>query len=229
MSRIQKAYAARFRERLRGQGSHDPDREAARLEEEARKLSAEAGISLTEALARIEQRLLAPKSPDTSNATPAVDRRRFICDSGLGGLARWLRGAGYEADWKSHISDEELILAARQRSATVLTTDSILVERKLFRNRIIPHFWLPPAFGVVKQLAAVFREFDLQILEPRCMSCGGELRRESKEALKDRIPPKTYLWLDEFFVCSRCNKLFWRGTHWERIEKQLQRMGGGVR
>jgi len=60
--------------------------------------------------------------------------------------------------------------------------------------------------------------------EPRCMSCGGELRRESKEALRERIPPKTFKWLDEYFVCSRCGKLFWRGTHWHKIESELQKM-----
>jgi uncharacterized protein len=54
------------------------------------------------------------------------------------------------------------------------------------------------------------------------MSCGGELRRESKETLKDRIPPKTYVWLDEYFVCSNCHKLFWKGTHWERIIARLE-------
>jgi hypothetical protein len=49
------------------------------------------------------------------------------------------------------------------------------------------------------------------------MSCGGELRHVSKDALRERIPPRTYRWLDEFFACRRCDKLFWQGTHWQRI------------
>ena len=53
------------------------------------------------------------------------------------------------------------------------------------------------------------------------MSCGGELCRGSKEDLHERIPPRTYRWLDEFFVCRRCDKLFWHGTHWQRIVETL--------
>jgi len=56
------------------------------------------------------------------------------------------------------------------------------------------------------------------------MACGGELERVSKESVRERIPPKTYRWLDEYFVCSRCDKVFWRGTHWERITKELQQL-----
>jgi uncharacterized protein with PIN domain len=41
------------------------------------------------------------------------------------------------------------------------------------------------------------------------MSCGGELLKGDKEALRERIPPKTYRWLGEYFVCGRCGKLFW--------------------
>src|SRR5262249_6766910 len=93
--------------------------------------------------------------------------------------------------------------------------------RRVLRDGILPAHWLAPALGAAEQLGLVLREFGLKIGEPRCMSCGGELRRVWKEALRERIPPRTYLWLDEYFVCCRCNKLFWRGTHWERISSQL--------
>ena len=76
------------------------------------------------------------------------------------------------------------------------------MERRLLRDRIIPAFWLPPTLSIPEQLALVFREFGLTLRGPRCMSCGGELRRGSKEALRERIPPRTYRWLDEFFVCT---------------------------
>jgi uncharacterized protein with PIN domain len=136
-------------------------------------------------------------------------------------LARWLRAAGYDAAWQPDIADDELLRQARQTQATVLTTDGMLMERRLLRDRIIPVFWLPPTLGIPEQLALVFREFGLTLRGPRCMSCGGELRRGSKEALRGRIPPRTYRWLDEYFVCSRCGKLFWPGTHWRRIVEEL--------
>jgi uncharacterized protein with PIN domain len=158
-----------------------------------------------------------PFQQSPSQPTPAL----FLCDAGLGGLARWLRAAGYEAAWQPDIADDELLRQARASQATVLTTDAMLMERRLLRDRIIPAFWLPPTLSIPEQLALVFREFGLTLRGPRCMSCGGELRRGSKEALHERIPPRTYLWLDEFFVCRRCDKLFWHGTHWHRIVETL--------
>jgi uncharacterized protein with PIN domain len=151
---------------------------------------------------------------------PAV----FWCDAGLGGLARWLRAAGYAAAWQPDIDDNELLREARTISATILTTDSMLMERRVLRDRILPAFWLPPTLRIPEQLALVFREFALTTRTARCMSCSGELRRVEKEILRERIPPKTYRWLEEFFVCSRCNRLFWRGTHWTRIQQQLKRV-----
>src|SRR5205085_2570486 len=50
----------------------------------------------------------------------------------------------------------------------------------------------------------------------------GGLVRQEKETLKERIPPKTFRWLDEYFVCADCGKLFWKGTHWMRIDEQLR-------
>ena len=54
------------------------------------------------------------------------------------------------------------------------------------------------------------------------MACGGQLVRADKEALRERIPPRTYRWRDEYFLCGRCGKLFWHGTHWDRIQCELQ-------
>ena len=86
----------------------------------------------------------------------------FWCDAGLGGLARWLRAAGYQALWRADIDDDEVLQETRKCSATLLTTDSMLMERRLVRDRIIPALWLPPTLKIPEQLALVFREFGLR-------------------------------------------------------------------
>ena len=174
---------------------------------------------MADALTRVDQDLVS--KPYFRNHNPRPAPSRFFCDAGLGGLARWLRGAGYEAAWQPHIDDNELVREASGSGATLLTTDAMLMERRLLRDRIIPAFWLPPTLSIPEQLALVFREFGLAVHGPRCMTCGGELRRVVKEGLRERIPPRTYRWLNEFFVCGRCDKLFWHGTHWQRIMATL--------
>jgi uncharacterized protein len=152
----------------------------------------------------------------------------FWCDAGLGGLARWLRACGFESLWKYGIDDVELLAQAQKIGAFVLTTDEGIMERRVVREGIIPAFCVSPTLKIHQQLAIVLRELKLQPGSPRCMACGGELRTVNKEDWREKIPPRTYVWLDEYFVCNRCEKLFWRGTHWRNIREKLEGMLNGA-
>jgi uncharacterized protein with PIN domain len=224
MSRIQKAYEHRFRELLLRFGARRADQGVNWLVQRAEYLRAKEKASLADSLTQVARELAAKSLKTRHPLASNGDQIRFFCDSGLGGLARWLRGSGYEALWEPSIDDYELLQKAQKRSATVLTTDSLLMERTAVRDHIITALWLPPTLSIPEALAFVFHEFGLKTREPRCMSCGGELRRESKEALRERIPPKTFKWLDEYYVCNRCGKLFWKGTHWQKIKAELRKM-----
>jgi uncharacterized protein with PIN domain len=219
VSRILKAYEAQFRAALNHVRARRLDQGVQWLVAKAQRVKCDEGISISRALARIHEDLA--KRTRFHRADGSTSPIRFLCDAGLGGLARWLRVSGHEALWRQDIDDDDLLVEARKAGVTILTTDSLLMERRVLRDGVLPALWVPPTLGIAGQLALVFREFGLKVGEPRCMSCGGELRRADKEALRDRIPPKTFCWLDEYFLCSRCDKLFWRGTHWERITRKL--------
>jgi uncharacterized protein len=224
MNRIRRGYEARFRALLQQAGARRLDQGVNWLLDKAQRLSAREDLTSAQALSNVHDWLAAKRPSRKPNSRP--DAIRFFCDAGLGGLARWLRASGYEARWESGIDDDVLLEGAREMSATILTTDAMLMERRLLRDGIIPAFWLPPTRRIVEQLAVVYHEFGLTVRDPRCMSCGGQLRRADKETLRGRIPPKTYLWLDEYFVCARCDKLFWHGTHWNRIVSTLNGLQG---
>ena len=242
MKRIRTAYEVRFRALLAQMGARRLERGVQWLLIKAEQHSAREGIPLATALNRLyltllrraETRLTRPTLLTAISAVPAagIQTRRtpgpslFFCDAGLGGLARWLRAAGYDTAWIADISDADLLREAQTRGALIITTDSMLLERRLLRDGAIPALWLPPTLTVLEQLALVFQELRLTVREPRCMSCGGELRRVEKEIMRDRIPPKTWRWVDQYFLCSRCDKLFWHGTHWERIQTRLRQLEG---
>jgi uncharacterized protein len=219
VSRIAKAYETRFRWLLQRVNARQLDMGVRRLLEKAQHLRVAQGVSHAEALTRVCEEL--SSRPAFRHVRPATALGLFYCDAGLGGLARWLRAAGHESLWQPDIDDTHLLHEARRLSATVLTTDSMLMERRLIRDRVIPALWLPPTGGSAAQLAMVFREFGLSPRPPRCMSCGGELLSVDKEANRKAIPPRTYLWLNDYFACARCGKLFWHGTHWRRIMARL--------
>ena len=216
MSRIRRGYEDRFRALLRRARARRLEQGVQWLVAKARRLSAREGISLADALAQVYERLATRKPFQQSASQPAPSPVPVRCRVWAG----WPGGCGRPATRRPGSRTSRTTNCCARRGAlpaTVLTTDGMLMERRLLRDRIIPAFWLPPTLSIPEQLALVFREFGLTLRGPRCMSCGGELRRGSKEALRERIPPRTYRWLDEFFVCGRCDKLFWHGTHWHRI------------
>lgn len=147
----------------------------------------------------------------------------FACDAMLGGLARWLRAAGFDASWKADISDWELISTARDESRMVLTSDSGIMHRGVVRDGEVPALFLPHGLGIREQLAFVLQELHLPLRESRCMVCGGVLIAIAKDEVRERVPRRSFAWVDQFWECERCRHVFWKGTHWTRIVDQLQR------
>ncbi len=227
--RILKACQQRFEQLARHFGARRPERAVALWMEQARQLSQSRGISLTEALVRVDARLQSRwqrfrwrRQGRPTSQSPA---RKLFCDAGLGGLARWLWAAGQPAVWCRDADDTGLVRKALQAGAVLLTTDSLLLERRVIRTGRLPTVWVPPTLRATEQLALVFEQLDLQVQPPRCMRCGGCLRAVDKAAVADRIPPRTARWLEEYFLCEDCGGLFWKGTHWQRIAGQLRALG----
>jgi len=50
------------------------------------------------------------------------------------------------------------------------------------------------------------------------MTCNTVLLAKSKEAIGKLIDPDIYSCFDEFFFCPVCHKVFWKGSHFERME-----------
>jgi uncharacterized protein with PIN domain len=170
---------------------------------------------------RVEKRVALMQACTVVAAPPATGRPpvRFICDGSLGGLARWLRAAGYEADWEKGRAGREVVAAAPQAGVVVLTSDARLAAEAGRPDEAL--LWVPSTMPPAEQLGLVLGDLGLAPREPRCMRCGGLLRAVAKEAVQDRIPPRTARWKDEYFLCDGCGHLFWRGTHWERIAARL--------
>jgi hypothetical protein len=201
----------------------------------AHERSATLGVPLAAALARtyeetrrrVDRRVALMRACTVSAAAPASSRRsvRFICDGSLGGLARWLRAAGYEAEWAKGLSGRAALAAARPADVVVLTSDARLAAEAARDDGSL--LWVPSTLAPPEQLRLVLGDLGLEPREPRCMRCGGLLRPVAKEAVRDRIPPRTARWKDDYFLCDGCGQLFWRGTHWERIAARLAEASGG--
>jgi hypothetical protein len=143
-----------------------------------------------------------------------------------GGLARWLRAAGYDAAYEYDIDDRELIRRASQDGRIILSSDGPLFERNVVRCGEVAALYIPQQISRLEALRFVMDALHLPRLQPRCMACGGVLAEVPKHTVADEAPPLAYRRCEHFWRCQRCGKLLWRGTHWQRIDQRLEELGG---
>lgn len=147
---------------------------------------------------------------------------RFIADVMLGRLAKWLRIVGCDVVYDNSISDDHLINRALREDRIILTRDSRMVQRRKAKKHI-----LIESDFLIEQLKQVFRQANIHLrarLFTRCLSCNRRLKTISKENIKDRVPPYVYKTQEKFSVCPTCDKVYWAGTHKDKILRELTKL-----
>jgi hypothetical protein len=147
---------------------------------------------------------------------------RFVLDTHLGKLAAHLRMLGFDSVYRNDCGDEVLaqISAAEQR--TLLSRD-----RGLLKRSIVTHGYLVREAQPREQLVEVLRRFNLSgSVAPfrRCLDCNTPLQAVPKGMISHRLPPETRKHYDEFQVCPSCNRLYWKGSHYQRMAVLIGRM-----
>ncbi len=146
----------------------------------------------------------------------------------LGGLAKWLRAAGYDAYYAregTDVSDRTLTAKALEEGRVLLTSDGGFLERKAVRDGSVG-FLRVPHLPLEDQLRLVVDHFGLVRRPSRCMECNGELDTVSRKEVAGRVPPGVLRDHDRFFLCQGCGRAFWHGSHWRRIGGRLERVFG---
>ncbi|HTQ75529.1 MAG TPA: Mut7-C RNAse domain-containing protein [Burkholderiales bacterium] len=145
---------------------------------------------------------------------------RFVADAHLGKLARHLRLAGFDCLWENDFADAEIVAVSVAQKRIVLTRDLGILKRQAVERG---HFVRATESGA--QLREVVRAFQLEgSLRPftRCRACNAELHSVSKASIAARLPPEVRLRFDRFTECPQCGRVFWQGTHYERLERLLR-------
>ena len=149
---------------------------------------------------------------------------RFIADGMLGKLTRWLRLMGCDVEYLKSAKDKLLMDKARVEGKTLLTGD---VE--LYRQSILSgvNAFLIRDKDQAEQLAVLAKRFDLRLEifpeKSRCPTCNSEIKSVTKDQIKDSIPINTFKSQNEFWICTGCSQIFWRGSHWMGISETLKR------
>ena len=144
---------------------------------------------------------------------------RFVADAMLGRLAKWLRILGYDTLYDPTWSDAQLARLARAEERILLTRDLGLAKRLGVRVLVIADQDLP------SQLDQLHRELGLEAVAPlsRCPACNELLEEIPKDYAWGQVPPYVFCTQGEFRLCPACNRFYWRGTHWQRMQQVMAR------
>lgn len=150
---------------------------------------------------------------------------KFIVDHNVGKLAKWLRIMGYDARFFNGADDADLVAMALAEDRVILTRDTQMVKRGVITSGRLKAI-LIKGDEAEQQMHQVidtlnldcqFRPFAL------CLECNQPLEPRSKEQMRGRVPPYVFRTQDQYMECPVCHRIYWRGTHWQRMLGKLEK------
>jgi uncharacterized protein with PIN domain len=142
--------------------------------------------------------------------------KRFIVDSMLGKLAKWLRILGFDTRY--------IRLTTKDQLNRFLGEGFLVITRNLKwcnRERVV----CPGADEPVEQLREVVSVVHIQREElhllTRCVRCNQPLNKIPKESAVGLVPDYVLEINADFSQCPECCKIYWRGSHPERMIARL--------
>jgi uncharacterized protein with PIN domain len=147
---------------------------------------------------------------------------RFVADVHLGTLARFLRLLGFDTRYGNGLDDAALAEITSREKRTLLTRDVGLLKRKA----VVRGQWLRSR-DPERQLEEVVEALDLKrAFKPftRCMTCNGMLAVVSRSTVSERVPLRVYRRFRSFKQCRDCERIYWRGTHYLRLQRLVRQV-----
>ncbi len=158
---------------------------------------------------------------------PAEGEVRFVLDGHLGRLAAYLRLLGYDTWYQPQADDATLARVAAEEGRVLLTRDRGLLKRKTVRWG----YWVRHQ-DPLAQLREVVARFDLRRdARPftRCLACNGLLEPVPKAVVLDQLEPLTRRYFHEFHRCTQCGRVYWKGSHYQRLRAIVDEILGNER
>lgn len=144
---------------------------------------------------------------------------KFIADVHLGKLTRLLRLLGFDTTYENSFTVNEIIELGREQQRIILSRNASLGKNKTIEAFVIV------SEEPITQLKQVVEAFDLKSqFSPfsRCLVCNGVLAAVSKEEIYSSLPEKTSRYFNEFWLCKSCKRIYWKGSHYERMLKIIE-------
>jgi uncharacterized protein with PIN domain len=146
----------------------------------------------------------------------------FVADAHLGALARLLRMAGFDTLYDNNFHDAEIAAISARQQRIVLTRDrDLLIRKEIVHGCYVrPLKAEPQAQQVLARygLARRARPFTL------CLQCNAPLQPVAKDKVEATLPPRVRALHQDFSRCDACGRVYWKGSHWQRMDVLLRRL-----
>ncbi|MBC5774773.1 Mut7-C ubiquitin/RNAse domain-containing protein [Pontibacter sp. KCTC 32443] len=147
---------------------------------------------------------------------------RFVLDVHLGKLARLLRLLGFDTIFDAGLTDKEIAGISVSENRILLTRSVGLLKLK----SITRDYWLRSQHPEmqVQEVVSYYKLAPEFKLFSRCMVCNGNIKAVPKEQIWELLPPKTRLYFHEFYQCQSCQRVYWKGSHYERMQEFISKL-----
>ncbi|KAF6243594.1 hypothetical protein C6988_02885 [Nitrosopumilus sp. b1] len=147
-----------------------------------------------------------------------MNRQKFVVDAMLGNIARKLRFFGYDAKYFPNIDDKEIILLAKQEGRVILTRDRALsskaTKEKIQSTVLESLIEVEQIIHIAKYYS--IKKFSIDFDKIRCSLCNEKIASIKREDILKKIPIGVKS-EEEFWICKKCDKIYWKGTHIEKL------------
>ena len=146
----------------------------------------------------------------------------FVADEHLGKLARNLRLLGFDVAYDQKANDRQLLDLMAHENRALLTCD-----RRLLMHAIVQHGYCPRSQNAEEQTIEVVRRFKLlDLIAPftRCLRCNARLQNAAKADVIEELEPLTRIYYERFRRCPGCGQIYWSGSHFEKLEKRIEKI-----
>lgn len=151
----------------------------------------------------------------------------FMADAMLGKIARKLRIFGFDTIYDPNIDDIDILNSSKYEGRIVLTSDRMLFNRckKKGIDTILTY-----KETEIENLVTIFSSLNIKSINSQklpylCTRCNGLLDTLiDKNLIKHDIPVRLLSSNKVFYKCSRCRKIYWRGSHSEHISRLIKEL-----
>lgn len=149
---------------------------------------------------------------------------KFVADTMLGNLARWLRLLGYDTLYSSSFEDWRLLRITEEEKRTLLTRDESLFRRARAKGLSVVLIMYDDIAEMLAYVAAKTGiELSFNPSRTRCPECNTLLAKISRAEALSLLGNNVATKYDEFWRCGKCGKIYWQGNHWKTINLILEK------